>query len=99
MLRRIASLFAAYGEGEPPLDYRGLVAKAMQVTVSGADLKWFDWRRYSSRQDQAMLMGGLTGSVTYRGDMAAFLPLLHFCEKTHLGKQTAFGLGKIEIST
>ncbi|MDX9745943.1 MAG: CRISPR system precrRNA processing endoribonuclease RAMP protein Cas6 [Syntrophales bacterium] len=98
MLRRVASLCAAYGDGEPSLDYRGLVARAMRVDTAGTDLRWFDWRRYSNRQDQAMLMGGLTGSVTYQGDLGAFLPLLRFCERTHLGKQTAFGLGKIKVS-
>ena len=45
-----------------------------------------------------MLMGGMVGNVTYSGDLAEFLPLIRFCEKTHLGKQTSFGLGKIEIT-
>lgn len=95
MLRRISSLFNYYSEGEPELDYRGMVRRAKEIRVIDNDLSWFDWRRYSSRQDQAMLMGGMVGSVTYEGKIGEYLPLIDFCTKVHLGKQTSFGLGKI----
>lgn len=55
MLRRVSSLYNFYGDGEPDLDYRGLVKKADEVRIVESDLTWFDWRRYSFRQDQAML--------------------------------------------
>jgi len=97
MLRRISSLENSYGTGEPDIDYRELVKIAETVTTSASSLRWFDWKRYSSRQEQSMLMGGITGNVTYSGEIAEFLPLIRFCEKVHLGKQTSFGLGKIEI--
>lgn len=96
MLRRISSLLNCYGDGEPPLDYRGLVKRAEEVRIAEKDLKWFDWRRYSHRQDQGMLMGGMIGSVTYRGKIGEFMPLIDFCSRVHLGKQTSFGLGKIK---
>jgi CRISPR/Cas system endoribonuclease Cas6 (RAMP superfamily) len=96
MLRRISSLFNYYGDGEPDLDYRGLVRRAEDVRIANSNLKWFDWRRYSNRQDQAMLMGGIVGSVTYMGQIEEYMPLINFCSKIHLGKQTSFGLGKIK---
>jgi hypothetical protein len=95
MLRRISSLLNAYGEGEPPLDYRGLIQRAESVRIVEDHLKWADWQRYSLRQDQAMLMGGITGTVTYEGEIGEFMPLVDFCVQTHLGKQTTFGLGLI----
>ncbi|MBA4395780.1 MAG: CRISPR-associated protein Cas6 [Syntrophus sp. (in: bacteria)] len=97
VLRRISSLCAHYGGGEPDLDYRGLVARARDVKILSSSLRWFDWQRYSNRQDQAMLMGGMIGKIHYTGDLGEFIPLLRFCEKVHLGKQTTFGLGKISI--
>ena len=97
MLRRVSSLLAYYGDGEPNLDYRGLTKRAMIVDTVQSNLGWFDWRRYSNRQDQSMLMGGIVGKVTYAGDLKEFLPLIRFCEMTHLGKQTTFGLGKISM--
>ena len=96
MLRRISSLMNYYGNGEPPLDYRGLVKRAETVQIVSDNLKWFDWRRYSWRQDKSMLMGGMVGSVVYGGKIGEYLPLLEFCSKVHLGKQTSFGLGKIK---
>ncbi|MBW1798798.1 MAG: CRISPR system precrRNA processing endoribonuclease RAMP protein Cas6 [Deltaproteobacteria bacterium] len=98
MLRRISSLNQYHGDGEPPLDYRGLVKRAKSVEIKKTSLKWFDWKRYSNKQDQSMLMGGMVGRVTYSGNLAEFLPLIRFCEKVHIGKQTSFGLGKIELT-
>ncbi len=96
MLRRMSSLYNFYGDGEPSLDYRGLVKKAKEIKIVDEDLSWFDWRRYSFRQDKAMLMGGMVGSVTYEGDMGEYMPLVEFCAEVHIGKQTSFGLGKIK---
>ncbi|MBM4289801.1 MAG: CRISPR system precrRNA processing endoribonuclease RAMP protein Cas6, partial [Deltaproteobacteria bacterium] len=96
-LRRLATLNQHYGGGEPPLDYRGLVARAQAVAITNSSLRWFDWERYSNRQDKAMFMGGMVGAITYQGNLAEFLPLLRYAEKVHLGKATTFGLGKIKI--
>jgi CRISPR/Cas system endoribonuclease Cas6 (RAMP superfamily) len=43
-----------------------------------------------------MLMGGITGTVTYRGEIGPYIPLLKLAKQLHLGKQTAFGLGQID---
>lgn len=98
MLRRVSILCNYYGNGEPPLDYRGLVERAQAVTISSSTLRWIDWERYSNRQEQAMLMGGLIGDISYQGELSEYLPLMKFCEKVHLGKQSAFGLGKIRVT-
>jgi CRISPR/Cas system endoribonuclease Cas6 (RAMP superfamily) len=95
MLRRVSSLFNYYGDGEPDLDYRGMVKRAEGVHILNSNLHWFDWRRYSSRQDKSMLMGGMIGSIIYEGKIGDYLPLLDLCSQFHLGKQTSFGLGKI----
>lgn len=97
-LRRLSALTGHFGEGEPPLDYKGLVARAQEVLVAQAGLSWFDWQRYSNRQDSAMLMGGLVEEVTYAGQLREFVPLLQYVEKVHLGKATTFGLGKVRLS-
>nr|HID59677.1 CRISPR system precrRNA processing endoribonuclease RAMP protein Cas6 [Desulfobacterales bacterium] len=98
MLRRISSLSNYYGNGEPSLDYKGLVEQAKSVEIEESSLKWFDWKRYSNKQDRSILMGGIIGRVTYRGRLAPFMPLIRCCENVHIGKQTSFGLGRIEVS-
>lgn len=99
MLRRMSSLMNQFGPGEPDLDYSGMVAAAKTVETAHACLQWVDWRRYSLRQDQSMLMGGMTGSVVYEGRLDPYLPVLEFCREVHIGKQTTFGLGKISSKT
>jgi hypothetical protein len=99
MLRRISSLFQYHGGGEPKLDYRGLVARAKGVAIKESHIGWYDWRRYSNRQEQAMMMGGMIGKIIYENVPGEYLPLLRFCELAHLGKATSFGLGKIRVQT
>ena len=95
MLRRMSSLMNHYGKGEPPLDYKGMIERAGEVAIVANSLQWLDWKRYSSRQDQKMFMGGFTGSVTYEGRLGEYLRLLDIASKIHVGKNTVFGLGKI----
>jgi hypothetical protein len=97
-LRRISSLEASYGSGEPDLPYRELAAMAESVKIADKDLCWQDWHRYSSRQKASMRLGGMVGTIRYEGEnMGTFMPLLRYAEKVHLGKQTSFGLGEIKI--
>lgn len=98
MLRRVSSLLNTWGDGEPDLDYKGLIERAADVRTADNALRWFDWKRYSNRQERKMFMGGMLGSVVYEGDLEEYLPLLHFCENVHLGKNTSFGLGKIRLA-
>ncbi len=107
LIRRTTSLLNTYGEGEPDLDYSGIVQKAalvqtMQFTTGNDKLSWFDWKRYSARQDKKMFMGGLIGEIEYKAckerDLSIFMPFLRMAEKVHAGKNTSFGLGKINIS-
>ncbi|WP_373500899.1 CRISPR system precrRNA processing endoribonuclease RAMP protein Cas6 [Desulfococcus sp.] len=98
MLRRISSLFIAYAGDEPDLDYRGLLERAQKVRTEDKKLFWHDWERYSNRQKQRMPMSGMAGTVTYEGELGEFLPLIDICSKVNIGKNTAFGLGKVDYS-
>lgn len=98
VLRRISSL-AYFHCGEAlELDYRQEIERAKAVQVAEARTHWWDWTRYSSRQRTKMKLGGLVGSVRYRGEeMEHFLPLLRLAEVVHVGKGCTFGLGKIRV--
>ncbi len=96
-LRRISSLMLLYGEGEPELDYKGLVERAISVEMIDSSIRWYDWRRYSNRQHKGMFLGGIKGKATYKGDLSEFLPIIRLAEILHVGKQTTFGLGKIRV--
>jgi hypothetical protein len=70
---------------------------AKGIAIDRSDLHWQDWERYSARQDVRMKLGGMVGSIKYVGALAGFLPYLLFGECLHVGKNTSFGLGKMQL--
>lgn len=99
VLRRIHILECAFGDAAVNIDYQKLLAIANSIIISDSDIKWTDWKRYSGRQKSEMKMGGLAGKMILKGNnLDVFVPYLKYVEKTLLGKQTTFGLGKIEVN-
>jgi CRISPR-associated endoribonuclease Cas6 len=97
LLRRISLLSYFHCEKEFDVDFRALIEQSRDVTAEEKDLLWFDWQRYSQRQETRMAMGGFMGSVTFRGDFKDFLAYLLLGEQVHVGKGTSFGLGKYQL--
>ncbi|OHB43336.1 MAG: hypothetical protein A2Y11_05340, partial [Planctomycetes bacterium GWC2_39_26] len=97
LLRRISSLSYFHCNERMQVDFKGLIEKASEVKLIKSDTNWFDWKRYSTRQEEWMSLGGVTGTVSYEGDLTEFIPLLKLGEYVHVGKGTSFGLGKYEI--
>ena len=81
------------GTAAPQHDFAALSTQAAAITLQGEGLRWFDWGRYSQRQQQEMQLGGLLGSVHLQGDLAPFAQLLHQGQWLHVGKNASFGLG------
>ena len=75
---------------------------AKQVThkseslTDSRDLHWFDWTRYSSRQQQEMTLGGVLGRWTVHGTpdaLAEVWPWLWLGQWLHVGKNATMGMG------
>ena len=98
-LRRISALEQAYGQGEPELDYSGLILRAEQVRTTSSSLHWDERLRYSNRQKQKTSLSGLVGTIDYQGEVEEFFPLLDYCSQVHIGKQTVFGLGRMNVQS
>lgn len=96
-LRRISLLSYFHCGFDLDLDFKELIERAMEVRVKKENLLWFDWERYSTRQDTRMKMGGFIGSVSFEGNIEPFIPFLLLGEQIHVGKGTSFGLGKYKI--
>ncbi|MGN0008087.1 MAG: CRISPR system precrRNA processing endoribonuclease RAMP protein Cas6 [Desulfovibrionaceae bacterium] len=76
-----------------------LLDRADAVETVESCLFWKDWTRYSSRQQTSMQLGGLQGSIRYRGCLEAFLPFLELAAAAvHIGKQTSFGPGQMSFA-
>lgn len=67
------------------------------VRLRNEDLHWFDWGRYSSRQQRKIKLGGIMGSFELYGDITPFVPFLCIAELLHTGKSAVMGLGKYRL--
>lgn len=98
LLRRLSLLYYFHCGGDPSeWDFKGIIERAKEVTVKNRNLRWYDWERYSGRQDTRMKMGGFVGEITFEGNIEPFMPLIKAGEVLHVGKGTGFGLGKYRI--
>jgi len=97
LLRRISLLSYFHCGFELDVDFRGLIRESTEIQTKKTNLRWFDWERYSARQEEKMKLGGFMGKIIFSGDLTAFWPYLILGEFVHVGKGTSFGLGKYEI--
>lgn len=98
LLRRLALLYYFHCNGDPSAwDFRGTIERAQEIRLKDHNLRWYDWERYSTRQDTRMKMGGFIGKATFEGNIGPFMSLLRAGEILHAGKGTSFGLGKYEM--
>lgn len=99
LLRRMALLSYFHCGGDPSgIDFKGIIEAAKEVRVKKRSLKWYDWERYSTRQNAKMKMGGFIGEITFEGNIGPFMPLIEAGAVLHVGKGTSFGLGRYEYS-
>ncbi|MFN3535182.1 MAG: CRISPR system precrRNA processing endoribonuclease RAMP protein Cas6 [Desulfatiglandales bacterium] len=99
LLRRLGLLYYFHcGQKKPIWDHREIIDHAESIKILDSRLKWYDWERYSFRQNTRMRLGGLLGEIAYSGEIEPFMPLLRAGEILHAGKGTSFGLGKYRIA-
>jgi hypothetical protein len=70
--------------------------------IETQNLHWFDWTRYSSRQQQEMTLGGVLGTWILHGEpevLAEIYPWLWLGQWLHVGKNASMGLGGYQLET
>lgn len=99
LLRRVTLLaeFHADRPGVVP-DVHDLVRLAEGLDHQHS-LSWYDWSRYSSRQEREMPLGGAIGTWTLTGELTPLLPWLRIGQWLHVGKNATLGLGAYELDT
>ena len=75
-------------------DWKKMIEKAGEVGVKEKNTGWVDLERHSTRQNSSMKMGGVVGTITYKGELEELLPLITLGAHLHAGKNTTFGLGR-----
>lgn len=98
LLRRLSNLLYFHCDQRVDLPFKEIIQKAETVEIVNNQTRWYDWSRYSGRQNKQMKMGGIVGEASYKGDLADFLPMLVMGTWVNIGKGTSFGLGSYTLS-
>lgn len=96
LVRRHRLLLDCHVPAHAQQDVRPLAQRARDIRLQ-AETRWFDWDRYSSRQQQKMTLGGQVGDIHLEGDLTPFADLLHAGQWLHVGKNASFGLGHYQL--
>lgn len=101
LIRNITSRMSAITErygGEVDRDEaERLVMLAGEVRTVREDLRVLHLERYSNRVKDKMDFSGLMGRLEYEGELTPFVPWLSAAQILHIGRNTTFGMGKIEV--
>lgn len=97
LLRRLNSLNYFHSGGPNDVDVKPILMAAQATATENVGMEWVDWDRYSGRQQRRMKLGGFIGTVDYPPLNPLLLPALVWGELLHVGKASAFGLGKYRI--
>ena len=95
-IRRVCALLTIHTDTDIHIDFKHLRRLAQHIHIT-RNVTFHNWTRYSNRQQQTMDLGGWVGNIVLHGDITPFVPYMQLAEYTHIGKNTAFGLGKITI--
>ena len=99
LLRRISMLTYFHGAVALEINFKSLTAAARSVRMQGA-LQWREQVRYSARQESAMKLGGVAGTLRIEDqDLAPFWPFLWLGQWTHAGSAASMGNGAYELAS
>ena len=98
LLRRLSLVSQIHLGITPQADFAALKKHAAAVQ-SYPQLQWYDWQRYSNRQQQSMHLGGVIGRWQLAGLTPEHARALQIGQWLHIGKNTTFGLGRYTLET
>ena len=94
---RINALATFYGDGPVDLDFKALGEAAEKVETVEDGTRWVERSRFSRRREVSHDLSGFIGRISFRGQLARFLPWLRAAEYLHVGKNAVFGNGWYRI--
>ena len=97
-VRRVRLLAQLHAGASPYTRIDELLADASLIVEDRSGLSWKNWRRYSSRQGQEMVLGGVVGQWRMSGSFERIWPWLWITQWCHVGKNATMGLGRIRFS-
>ena len=97
IINRIADLTERYGGWLDKEEADKVLESAGNIQTVYEGVKMIGLERYSNRIDRKMDFSGLCGRIEYAGEMSQFVPWLYAAQCLHIGRNTTFGMGKIQV--
>ena len=95
--KRIEAIVERYGGWVDRIETERIRILASQVCITQNSLQKNNMERYSNRLGEKMDFSGLIGSMQFEGALSPFVPWLYAAQILHIGRNTTFGMGKIEV--
>ena len=99
LLRRITLLAEFHADQHDLIPNAPDLVRHAEALEHHPSLRWQDWSRYSSRQQQRMTLGGALGEWQLRGELSPLLPWLQLGQWLHVGKNATMGMGHYTLQT
>lgn len=96
LMRRVALLSEFHLHTPLALDFYELKKQLVELK-NVKHLRWLDWTRYSTRQQQYMQFGGVVGQWHFYDLPEVWRKMLYLGQWFHIGKNATFGLGKYQL--
>lgn len=99
-IQRRYSLLSTFWVNEDPTllnDLKQSLPILGDHNTHGSRVQFEDWLRHSTRQNELLPFGGLTGQLCYQGDIAPAITWLQLGEQLQIGGKTTFGLGQYQL--
>jgi hypothetical protein len=93
LLRRANLLFEFHADTQGVTGDVGPLVSQAEALLQEHELRWQDWARYSSRQQQEMTLGGVMGVWSLKGELDQLFPWLWLGQWLHVGKNATMGMG------
>lgn len=97
IVSRMEAITMRYGGWVDKEEIERIQRLSTEVSTSqdNMELKMMD--RYSNRQGKKIDFNGLMGTMQFEGEITPFVPWLFAAQTLHIGRNTTFGMGQIEV--
>lgn len=94
---RLNELTASYGGFVHTQEIEQICELAKDIQQVSSVIRCYEMKRYSNKINEKMDFTGVLGTVTFQGNLTPFTPWLHAAHVLHIGRNTTFGCGKLEL--
>jgi hypothetical protein len=94
---RVGALASRYGGWMDAAEAERIQALSLEIPTVQNCLELMSMTRYSNRMGEKMDFSGLVGSLQFEGELTPFVPWLYAAQILHIGRNTTFGMGGIDV--